>query len=258
MARFRMLTPILFIALICNLVSIPVQAAGRPPGQDGKRPPQTRYKISYTPLYQAEADLDSGGSFAVDRHLLRFDAAHVVNRQWMVGLGLKFDYERWDFSEVKALAGIDLWDEIYRPGLSVPVFYMPGNNWRFGLIPSVEVAGATGAEAGESLSYGAAGMAAYTIKPGLTIGLRVGDTGRWVSGEPTVPTASGWMTAVQCPTASARWISGHPSPGSDANWASTFAWISTAGPLLTARSSSRTKTPAILGNRTTTRHRLSA
>ncbi len=65
------------------------------------------YKVSYTPLYQAKADLDSGGSFDVDRHLLRFDTTHMINRQWMVGLGLKFDYEHWDFSEVNALAGID-------------------------------------------------------------------------------------------------------------------------------------------------------
>ena len=174
MTRCRMLTPLLFVALVWNLATVPVQAADQPPGSVGKRPPQTRYKFSYTPLYQGKADLDSGGSFAVDRHLLRFDAAHMINRQWMVGLGLKFDYERWDFSEVKALAGIDLWDEIYRPGMSVPVFYMPGNNWRFGLIPSVEFAGASGAEAGESMSYGAAVMAAYTLKPGLTLGLGAG------------------------------------------------------------------------------------
>jgi len=130
--------------------------------------------MSYTPLYQLKADLDSGGSFDVQRHFLRFNANRRLNRHWLVGLGLRFDYEKWDFSEVKTLAGIDLWDEIFRPGLSVPVFYMPGNQWRFGLIPSIEIAGATGAEAGESLSYGTALMAAYALRPNLTIGLGAG------------------------------------------------------------------------------------
>jgi len=174
MTRCRMIPLILFFSLAWILMADPVRATEKPPVSDRNQLPQTSYKFSYTPLYQAKADLDSGGSFDVDRHLLRFDAAHMMNRQWMVGLGLKFDYERWDFSEVKALAGIDLWDEIYRPGISVPVFYMPGNNWRFGLIPSVEFAGASGAEADESMSYGAAVMAAYTLKPGLTLGLGAG------------------------------------------------------------------------------------
>jgi hypothetical protein len=140
----------------------------------GRGPAKTTYTLSYTPLYQAKADLDSGGSFAVDRHFLRFNVNHLLNRQWVVGLGLGFDYERWDFSEVKALTGIDLWDEIYRPGVSVPVFYMPNRSWRFGIIPTVEWAGATGAETGESLSYGAAAMAAYVIGSGVTVGLGAG------------------------------------------------------------------------------------
>ena len=165
--------------IACVLVAIwaavlptaPAQAAGPSPGDDQKRPAQTRYSFSYTPLYQAKADLDSGGSFDVQRHILRLDAARKLNRQWMAGLGVRFDYERWDFSEVKALSGIDLWDEIFRPGMSIPVFYMPGNPWRFGFIPSVEFAGATGAEAGESLSYGVAVLASYAIGPDLKLGL---------------------------------------------------------------------------------------
>jgi len=174
MTRYRILTSLLFVALAWNFATGPVRAAEQSSGAIGNRPPQNRYTLSYTPLYQAKADLDSGGSFDVDRHFLRFDATRMINRQWMVGLGLSFDYERWNFSEVSALAGVDLWDEIYRPGISVPVFYMPGEKWRFGLIPSVELAGASGAEAGESMSYGAVFMAAYTIRPGLTLGLGSG------------------------------------------------------------------------------------
>jgi len=158
------------IVLVCVLAAHPIQAAEQAKAS-GQPPARTRYTLSYTPLYQVSADLDSGGSFDVQRHFLRFNTNHMINRHWMVGLGLRFDYEKWDFSEVQRLAGIDLWDEIYRPGLSVPVFYMPGNQWRFGLIPSVEIAGATGAEAGESLSYGTALMAAYAITPSLTLGL---------------------------------------------------------------------------------------
>jgi len=173
MTTLRAVLASVLVSLIWTLSFPPIIAADQTKPA-GKRPPQTRYTMSYTPLYQLKADLDSGGSFDVQRHFLRFNANRTLNRHWLVGLGLRFDYEKWDFSEVQRLAGIDLWDEIFRPGLSVPVFYMPGNQWRFGLIPSIELAGATGAEAGESLSYGTALMAAYALRPNLTIGLGAG------------------------------------------------------------------------------------
>ena len=91
-----------------------------------------------------------------------------------MGLGLSFDYERWDFSGIAGLAGVDLWDEIFRPGISLPVFYSTGGKWRFGVIPSIDFAGASGAEASESLSYGAVLSAAYAVRPDLMLGLGTG------------------------------------------------------------------------------------
>ena len=82
--------------------------------------PKTNYQFSYTPIHQFETDLDSGGSFDVQRHFLRFDISRVIDRHWMVGLGLSFDYERWNFTDVPGFAGVDPWDEIFRPGNGVP------------------------------------------------------------------------------------------------------------------------------------------
>jgi hypothetical protein len=143
--------------------------------QPSDAPPEVRaktaYQFSYTPIYQFETDLDAGGKFDVQRHFLRFDVTRFIDRHWMAGVGLSFDYERWDFSGIAGLAGIDLWDELYRPGVSIPVFYRTDTNWRFGFIPSLDVAGANGAETSESLSYGVVLSAAYTFGPNLTLGL---------------------------------------------------------------------------------------
>ena len=137
-------------------------------------PPQTSYSFSYTPLYQFETDLDGGGQFDVQRHFLRFDVNHFVSPHWMVGLGLSFDYERWNFSGIDGLAGIDLWDEIVRPGINMPIIYSTDNQWRLMIIPSLEFAGATGAETGESLSYGTVLAAMHSFRPNLMIGLGAG------------------------------------------------------------------------------------
>jgi hypothetical protein len=133
--------------------------------------PKIGYQFSYTPLYQFETELDAGGQFDVQRHFFRFDVSRFIDRHWMVGVGLSLDYERWSFSDIAGLAGADLWDEIIRPGLSVPLFYRTDGNWLFSLIPSLDFAGASGAEIDEAFSYGAVLSAAYAFTPNLTMGL---------------------------------------------------------------------------------------
>jgi hypothetical protein len=92
----------------------------------------------------------------------------------MVGVGLSLDYERWNFSGIDGLAGIDLWDEIIRPGISIPIVYSTASQWRLMVIPSLEFSGASGAETGESLSYGTVLSAMHAFGPNLMLGLGAG------------------------------------------------------------------------------------
>ena len=174
MAERRLIPAMLTLLLVFAAMAVPLRtdAQSTESGERGRS--KTMVRFSYTPIYQFDTDLDSGGSFDVQRHFLRFDISRFINRQWIVGLGLSLDYERWNFSDIDGLAGVDLWDEIFRPGISLPVFYSTGGKWRFGIIPSIEFAGASGAEASESLSYGAVLSAAYTFGPNLTLGLCAG------------------------------------------------------------------------------------
>lgn len=166
--------PRMALALIIFAVVVIAHVDARSADNGPKGRPATAYRFSYTPIYQFETDLDSGGQFDVQRHFLRFDILRTIDRHWAVGLGLSFDYEHWDFSGLDGLAGADLWDDIFRPGISIPVFYRTENNWRFGIIPSLDFAGATGAETSESLSYGAVLSAAYSFSPDLMLGLGAG------------------------------------------------------------------------------------
>ena len=164
----------LALLLVFAAMVLPCHADAQSTDSGERDRAKTSYRFSYTPIYQFETDLDSGGKFDVRRHFLRFDVFRFIDRHWTVGVGLSLDYERWNFSNIDGLAGVDLWDEIFRPGISIPVFYSPGDNWRFGIIPSIEVAGASGAEIGESLSYGAVLSATYAVRPNLTVGLGFG------------------------------------------------------------------------------------
>ncbi|MBU1138777.1 MAG: hypothetical protein KKA76_07365 [Proteobacteria bacterium] len=135
---------------------------------------KTGYSLSYTPIYQFETDMGKGGQFDVQRHLLRFNISRSIEKRWTVGLGLSFDYERWNFSGIERLASVDTWDEIFRPGIRVPIFYSTTTDWRFGFIPSVDFSGASGAKVSESLSYGAVVSAAHVSGPDLMLGFGAG------------------------------------------------------------------------------------
>lgn len=171
MTRCRLFPALLVLSMVFASVVPHGHAGARPAGSGERDRSNTGYRFSYTPIYQLDTDMDSGGSFDVQRHLLRFDIARFIDRHWTVGLGLSFDYERWNFSDIDGLAGVDIWDEIFRPGISIPVFFSTGNHWRLGIIPSLDLAGASGAETSESLSYGVVLSAAYAFGPDLVLGL---------------------------------------------------------------------------------------
>jgi hypothetical protein len=172
MCRTRMICAILlWLSYSAAMVVSPASAAEQTGGDTRKATSKTTFRFSYTPIYQFETDLDSGGSFDVQRHFVRFDATRLVNHQWMVGIGLSFDYERWNFSGIDELADVGLWDEFVSPGLSIPVFYSPSQQWRLGVIPTINAAGATGAEVSESMTYGVVLSAAYVFGPHLMLGI---------------------------------------------------------------------------------------
>jgi len=172
----RQFPGLLKILAILAAMAMAASAHAQPGNAGSANPafPKNVFSFSYTPVYQFETDLDSGGKFDVERHFLRFDVTRIVDRHWSVGLGLSFDYENWDFSGIDSLIGIELWDEIFRPGISLPIAYTTASQWRLMVIPSVEFAGASGAETGEALSYGAVISAMREVGPDLKIGVGAG------------------------------------------------------------------------------------
>lgn len=120
-------------------------------------------RFASIPTHPFETDLDGSGRFDVQRHFLRFNIIRPISPQWIISLGLSLDYEYWRFSDIGELTGIDLWDEIVRPGVNASIIYNTTNGSRLMFIPFLESAGATGAEMSEPLSYGAVLAAMYSL-----------------------------------------------------------------------------------------------
>jgi hypothetical protein len=140
---------------------------------ESQRPPNL-YTFSYTPVYQFETDLKGGGKFDVTRHFFRFDVMRPFSKELMMGLGLSYDFEKWNFSGVSNVAGATPWSKIHRPGISLPISYSMSQNWRFGFTPAIEFSGESGAELDQSFTYGGVFSLAHSIDSSFHLGLGLG------------------------------------------------------------------------------------
>ena len=132
------------------------------------------YSFSYTPLYQFNTNLNEGGNFDVNRHFFRFKTFATLNRKTSIGLGLGYDLESWNLKDVLSVAGASPWDIIHRPSLSFPLLYRFDNKFRIGITPTMEFSGASGADFGDGIMYGATVMLLYPVNTKLTLGLGFG------------------------------------------------------------------------------------
>jgi hypothetical protein len=170
MRRFAQLT---IFVLIGTTLTLPIDSVWGQNKNDGQRP-SIFYSFSYTPIYQFETDLDRGGNFDVNRHYFRFNMMRSFGRKLRLGLGLSYDYEKWDFDQVLNIAGATPWSQLHRPGASLPIFYALSDRWTFGFTPSIEFYGESGAEIDESFIYGGVLSLAHTFGDDLTLGLGFG------------------------------------------------------------------------------------
>jgi len=154
---------LIILLLVMVFLPLPARASGPP-----------AVKLSYTSVYQFETDIDQGGSFAVDRHMLRLDFTRFMTRQTGIGLGLHYDLENWDFNNLGSVGGASPWREIHRPTLNLSLFHAPSKDWKFFIASSVGLARTPGAKSSDSQVYGAVFSAMKSINPNLDLGLGLG------------------------------------------------------------------------------------
>jgi hypothetical protein len=170
MRREKLLIALLVIEILMSTLIEPIWAQNKGSG----RKAGYSFSFSYTPVYQFETDLDSGGSFDVSRHYLNFDVIRPFGQNLRLGLGLNYEFEKWNFNNMTNVVGATPWGSIHRPGISLPIFYTFSDNWILGFSPSVEYSGESGAKFSESLNYGGILSLSHPFSRNLYLGLGFG------------------------------------------------------------------------------------
>jgi hypothetical protein len=140
----------------------------------GARPGDVTTSMSITGLNQFDADLDRGGAF----HWGGVQVGASVTRQFTpafaAGLSLRYDYQDWKWDNPAAFGGSAPWSKLNTPVVGLNLSYAIAPDWRLGFNPSVEWSGESGANAGDSLSYGAVLSATRIFSPDLVLGVGAG------------------------------------------------------------------------------------
>jgi hypothetical protein len=170
MTPFRFARP-LPAALAC----LAVLATGPANAQSPASAPGATTTSAYAgATYRFSADIDGGGDADALGLVAGATIAHQVNRQFNIGLTLRYGFEDWSFSDPVAFGGVAPWDKIHRPGINVPMTWAFDPTLRLFVNPSIEWAYEQGASTGDAENYGAFVGMSKTFSPDLTLGLGAG------------------------------------------------------------------------------------
>jgi hypothetical protein len=133
-----------------------------------------RWSVNGSAFYQFQSNLDQGGNFSVKRFSINGRWSHQVNSSLSLGVGLRYTYDGYSFSDEVGFSGKAPWGDIHMPDLSLAAFYRTESDWRFLAAATGGFSGESGADTGDSIIYGGILSASKKIGPDLTLGLGAG------------------------------------------------------------------------------------
>lgn len=118
-------------------------------------------------------DINDGGDLDEWRATIGISVGTNVGKQWRLGAGVNYLYNRYNFSGSSGFSGLDPWEDIHSISLSVPVMYRPTQRLRFIVTPSVGMHAEFGADYDRGLKGGGTVAGMYSFGRKLTLGLVV-------------------------------------------------------------------------------------
>jgi hypothetical protein len=158
------------ISTLSALATLSV-AAGSAQGAD---PGPWQSFASATAVYQSGANLDHGGDYRTSGVILRGGTAYDFGGGNRAGVTLNYDYLDYSFSGARAFGSVAPWNIVQRYGVAVPLSVGVGDGWVLGVAPSVDWVKENGANAGDSLIWGATLSGVRQFEGGNRLGLGAG------------------------------------------------------------------------------------
>ncbi|BDS07885.1 hypothetical protein NT6N_29250 [Oceaniferula spumae] len=166
-------------------------------------------------LHQLDADVDSGGSFSVDRANFDFGMTRVYGPGKMAGVSIGYGYHDYHFENM----AVNPWNEVHSLSLAFPVRWELDDRWSLFALPSARANFENGADISDSVTGGMLAGATYKFSDRLSIGPGIGMSSeledtfnvfpilliRWKISDDLVLQTSGSQGASQGPGLALTW-----------------------------------------------------
>ena len=162
---------LLFIVL--SIASVSVNTYSQPPEAKGQRAEIWQdflYEIKANYEYGFDTDLDGGGEFNLKRYSISGDFKAKLHKKWDIEISQNYNQADYDFTGSSGLAGLNPWSKIHRAGIGTRLVYRINQKWGVAGGPMVRYAGESGADFGDSLTYGGTLGFLYTPNRNLFLG----------------------------------------------------------------------------------------
>ena len=113
-----------------------------------------KYELSANYEYGFDTEIDNGGSFSLNRYSIGVDLKKQIDKQWSISLDAGYSLSDYDFSGSEGFGALDPWDKINKASVGFRVNYQLSRKWGVGAGPFVRFSGESGADFGDSVTYG--------------------------------------------------------------------------------------------------------
>jgi len=155
------------------IASIATTSVIAQPGRPAQGSGPWSFSVKGGAAHQFETDLDSGGSFSVNRLYIQPGVSYAASARLGLSFNIGYGYDGYDFSNATGL-GNSPWENINSWRVSAPVRYQAYDRWSLFAVPSVRWYYESGASASDSMTGGVLVAAAYKVSDSLSIGPGVG------------------------------------------------------------------------------------
>ena len=162
--QFQIRRRALFAAALCVL-----SAAARAQAAPG----DTSGSVALTGYTQFNTNLDSGGRFNWAGGIANATVTRQFTPQLSAGLGARYEYQSWNFSDPVAFGNAAPWKNLNAPSVDVRFTYAWAPDLFINVVPTVAWTYESGANTGDALTYGAVASVAKAFSPDLLLGLGV-------------------------------------------------------------------------------------
>ena len=139
----------------------------------GRKQPGIPITTGFERRFATDID-DDGGDIDEWRALFGVNFGINLSKQWRLGVGVNYLYNRYNFSGSNGFSGLDPWDDIHFISLSVLVMYRHSRRLQFMVTPVVRMHAESGADFDRGLKGGGTVAAMYNFDKKLMLGLGVG------------------------------------------------------------------------------------